>query len=393
MQNMRSIGAGKSSDPLAQFLQFYAPLNGDINLSKGTGPPTFVRGSKAYYPNASGVITEYANDVPVVDTAKGVLVEPTILNVCKQSQDFATTWEVYLAAVTANQAIAPDGTQTADLLYPTSSALYPCVYQGIVLAAVPTTVSIYVKSAGFTWVAFRAMDGGGTTGAWFNIVTGELGQNTIASPSAVTPRVTSTGNGWFRISISGTGAGSVFSQLHLADADGSLMATVSGASGVYLWGGQVETSSVPTSYIPTTTGSVQRNACSLSYPVAGNLTNTAGTIYCEYYPLLTTGTPEIISSSSTNGIKTSSTSIVVSDGTNTPTGQTLVTNAVNKIAVSWGGNGIRFTRNGAAVTTGTFDGSMGFTDILVGSGVTGFIKSVKIYSVQVVDADLIRITA
>jgi hypothetical protein len=52
---------------------------------------------------------------------------------------------------------------------------------------------------------------------------------------------------------------------------------------VNVWGAQLETGSVATSYIPTTTGSVTRNAdvISVSGAVSGSIGQTQGTIYAE----------------------------------------------------------------------------------------------------------------
>jgi hypothetical protein len=60
--------------------------------------------------------------------------------------------------------------------------------------------------------------------------------------------------------------------------------TINSASGntVYVFGAQVETGAIPTSYIPTTTGSATRAAdvCSVS-GVSGYIGQTEGTIYAE----------------------------------------------------------------------------------------------------------------
>jgi hypothetical protein len=57
------------------------------------------------------------------------------------------------------------------------------------------------------------------------------------------------------------------------------------ASGtVNAWGAQLETGSVATSYIPTTTAAVTRNADAIrvSGAVSGSIGQTVGTIYCEF---------------------------------------------------------------------------------------------------------------
>ena len=62
-------------------------------------------------------------------------------------------------------------------------------------------------------------------------------------------------------------------------------AVIQSASGntAYVWGAQLETGSVATSYIPTTTGSVTRNAdvVSVSGAVSGSIGQTEGTFYLD----------------------------------------------------------------------------------------------------------------
>jgi len=62
---------------------------------------------------------------------------------------------------------------------------------------------------------------------------------------------------------------------------GRPLSVVSGT--VNVWGAQLETGSVATSYIPTTTGSVTRNAdvVAVSGAVSGSIGQTEGTIYIE----------------------------------------------------------------------------------------------------------------
>lgn len=57
-----------------------------------------------------------------------------------------------------------------------------------------------------------------------------------------------------------------------------------GVSGVYLWGGQLENLPFASSYIPTTTASVTRNADDISHPNAGNVSDAQGTVLMDVTP-------------------------------------------------------------------------------------------------------------
>ena len=68
------------------------------------------------------------------------------------------------------------------------------------------------------------------------------------------------GNGWYRCSAT-DGLSQARVQIYISDANGSTAAyTGDGASGIVLYGAQLEDGAFPTSYIPTTTAAVTRNA-------------------------------------------------------------------------------------------------------------------------------------
>jgi hypothetical protein len=59
-----------------------------------------------------------------------------------------------------------------------------------------------------------------------------------------------------------------------------------GTSGIYLWGAQLEAGAYPTSYIPTTTATVTRNADVISKTGISDLIgSTEGTIFCQLQAL------------------------------------------------------------------------------------------------------------
>jgi hypothetical protein len=106
--------------------------------------------------------------------------------------------------------------------------------------------------------------------------------------ASITPFI----NGWYRISVSGSIPGtSMFPVLALSNGSTLLNTDTRGCpvylgnvnNELYVWGGQLELGSNITSYIPTTTSTVTRNADNISKTGIINLIGqTEGTIFCEF---------------------------------------------------------------------------------------------------------------
>jgi hypothetical protein len=175
----------------------------------------------------------------------------------------------------------------------------------------------------------------------------------------------------------------------------------------YQWGAQFENNvSFASSYIPTTTAAVVRNADVLTYPFAGNASATAGTAYAELGTewSAATGATQAgiafdVSLGALGNPNNVSTTIRSTDGINqvTKTGLTDMSAAVRKRASSWG-TGLIVTGDGVTVTTGTFDGAMGSTNIAIGCSATGTVawfgtlRNVRIWTSQLPDGELQVIT-
>ena len=183
----------------------------------------------------------------------GVTTAKAEENLLTYSQEFDNAaWSKANITVSANATTAPDGTSTADLVYPSSSTTNCAIYQfPATTASVTITASFYVKANSWQWVAFRNFNGSGT-GVWFdltNVVTGtdQLGY---------TVSITNVGNNWRRIVITGTSFASSYFIVMPTDSNGSFQSTPSGTNGIYIWGAQLEQRSSATAYTATTTQAI-----------------------------------------------------------------------------------------------------------------------------------------
>ena len=120
----------------------------------------------------------------------------------------------------------------------------------------------------------------------FNLTSGTVGN----VGAACTGRIENYGNGWYRCTLiqtataSGTSGGPIPVFVNNTNSVTRFLGYTGNAStSIYIFGAQLETGSVATSYIPTTTASATRNAevISLSGAVSGSIGQTEGTMYWE----------------------------------------------------------------------------------------------------------------
>ena len=149
----------------------------------------------------------------------------------KTEQFDNAAWTKANVALTVNGAVAPDGTTTADLVYPSSTGSATAIYQGFALPAGSYSVSFALKAAGKRWVA---VDGTNTTAAaYFDLQDGVVG--TVAAGHAAF--ISSLGSGWYRCTVTNTTPGGYgYFAVRPVDADGTTSVTANGTSGIYIWG-------------------------------------------------------------------------------------------------------------------------------------------------------------
>lgn len=242
-------------------------LNLDFANSKTVDPRiTFSRASSATYFDEKGVMRTAPAGVPRIDhdpvtgECKGLLIEEQRTNLLTYSEEFTqSAWIKTRAAVTANAAIAPDGTLTAGkLVEDTSTNNTHDVSRFITPPSGAITLFCYVKASGRTQVVLESFEGSVPSNPFSAIF--DLSTGTVVSSSGLTTSssIVAVGNGWYRVSASGTSAGTNTAFTIRLVSGGTTAYTGDGTSGLYIWGAQLEAGSFPTTYIKTGASQVTR---------------------------------------------------------------------------------------------------------------------------------------
>jgi hypothetical protein len=179
-----------------------------------------------------------------------------LLTYSEQFDDAA--WSPTALSITANATTAPDGTTTADLVYPTSTGSSRRFAQGgLPTAAAVYTWSLSAKYSGIRWLYVFKGDGSAFA-AWFDVQNGAVG--TVAAGYSAS--VTAQANGFYRLTLTTpSGAPTYMGYFGLSSADNSESVTANGTDGVFLWGAQLQTAADEAS----TGGAYQRIAAATDY--------------------------------------------------------------------------------------------------------------------------------
>jgi hypothetical protein len=198
---------------------------------------------------------------------KGLLIEEARTNICYPSIPPATGYIYQFdCTTTANSGTAPDGTNTATLY--TVTGINAISMMGLTSTASTTyTISAYLQAGTVNNVLIGMGNSASVNGFVANVTltgAGSISGAATGTGTYISSTITALPNGWYRVTATGT-VTDANDRFYFSNANSSLTTGT-----FYIWGAQVEAGGFPTSYIPTTTAAVTRNADSLT------ITNISG---------------------------------------------------------------------------------------------------------------------
>jgi len=330
---------------------------------------TFTRsGNTATVVNSSGFIAPINANLPRFDhdpttlVCKGLLIEEARTNIALDSNNFsAATWTKTNLTVTPNAAVSPDGTSNASLL--TATTADGALFQ--TMAA--TTATVYTYS-----IYLRA-----DTTTSIRLFVDTSGLNTFLST------LISVTTSWQRFTFSFTTTG-VGCKIYVGGGS-----SFSSPETVYVYGAQLEVGAFATSYIPTTTTALTRNA-DVSVMTSTNFsswyTATAGAAVVWAIPQTATGTRPLVQfdDATANEIialrgNVANPEMSIVDGGVAQAqidAGTIVANTAYKLSGAWDTNNCAAAQNGAAVVTDNTATIPTPTQLRIGSDGTNYASAV-----------------
>jgi hypothetical protein len=251
--------------------------------------------------------TETRLNIPRLDYSNGtcpsLLVEPQRTNLTLYSEQINNAaWNKQGGSVTTNSTISPDGTQNADLFTENTANVDHAIFDVVsyFVAGTTYTISFYAKANGRTKVELVSANSGTCPNGRFDLVA----ETATAINASFNAQIESVGDGWFRCSVSrvAPNTGLDVPYYAMVESFGTITYVGDGTSGMYFWGMQSEAGSYPTSYIPTTSAAVTRNADVISKTgISSLIGQTEGTLFVDFVcnGFADFGTPLCINNGST----------------------------------------------------------------------------------------------
>lgn len=291
-------------------------LNGPQSEFRVGPDINFIRNSQATYVSDLSAITLANVNIPRFNYSPtgeflGLLIEDQSTNLVQYSQDFTQTtqgWIVPLSSVTLTPnvggIIAPDDTETATLLQPTTDYGFhvvswngtPVPPDGSPSLGEIYNRSIFVKKETARYIVIScssqvsAFAGGGNPDfeGVANIFDFDNPGFTEISLALLAPTYEVYKDGWYRLNFKRNSANANTNRLTVGISNGpsfndvKFAGTPGSLSGVYIWGAQVEEGPLATSYIPTN-GAQTTRAEDIAFIRGTSFTTIYNTISGTYF--------------------------------------------------------------------------------------------------------------
>lgn len=199
---------------------------------------------------------------PVTLAPRGLLIEEARTNLSLHSETLSSTnWTRLNVGVSTAAGTSPTGANTACKVTTTTTPATHATFSTVAatVAGASYTSSVFAKAGELNWIVFGDVNVGYT---YFNLVDGSFG-NIVASIVSRTAK--QYPNGWWRIEVTTTAAPNSGVFIGVSATNGGIAAAgANNTDGIFVFGAQWEAGAFATSYIPTTTLAVLRNADQVS---------------------------------------------------------------------------------------------------------------------------------
>lgn len=270
-----------------------AVMDARVSVSRALNTATRVN-SSGYIESINANLPRFDYD-PATLICKGLLIEESRSNLLLQSENFSTTWVrnnilAFGGGSVVNATNGPDNTLSADLVVEAATTSAHFMSQSTTtVSGANYAMSVFAKPAGRNWVCLEGGSGGGAFSVWFDVANGVVG--TIIGTTAANVKIEPYKNEFYRCIVIDTTTGTAPNyRVYICSADNVQSYAGDGVSGVYIWGAQLEAGAFATSYIPTTTTSLTRNADQVSM-TGTNFSDwynaSEGTFYVQGIPTTT----------------------------------------------------------------------------------------------------------